>query len=128
MILLFWLSGFSSLPAIGWCEYVTCRHENFSLVPQTWCCQSHEICGEVAGQCKVTPVIRWFTYLITILSITIIGFCFGRRLLLCLGYRNKNWSNNISQSTHQSIPTNNIRTDEESPPSYEQVMKNDNLL
>ncbi|CAF4634184.1 unnamed protein product [Rotaria sp. Silwood1] len=111
MILLFWFSGFSSSPAIGWCEYVTCRHENFSLIPQTWCCQSHEICGEVAGQCKVTPVIRWFT-------------C----LLLCLGYRNKNWSNNISQSTYQSIPTNNIRTDEESPPSYEQVMKNDNLL
>jgi hypothetical protein len=52
--------------------------------------------------------------------------------MLCLSCRheqNENLSNNISLLNYQLISTidSNISIEEESPPSYEQVMNNNNL-
>ncbi len=76
--------------------------------------------------------IRLFTYSIIFLSIIIIAIFVGRCIMLCLSCRheqNENLSNNISLLNYQLISTidSNISIEEESPPSYEQVMNNNNL-
>jgi hypothetical protein len=71
--------------------------------------------------------ISLFTYSILTFLIIFIGICLCRCILTWHGYGHENSSNDISQSTYQPIATTHIEIPEDSLPSYEQVMNNDNL-
>ncbi len=60
-----------------------------------------------------------------ILSIIIITIFFGRCIMICLSFRHEQ-NENLSIDIYHSIAIthSNIPIDEESPPSYEEVMSN----
>lgn len=122
-----------------------CRNIDDNFNSKEWCCKCklfyirsdtnlflilfivHEKCGEVEYSCERDITMRRFIILIImVILFTICRYTF-RCLKLCFGCQNVQ-NENISNDVYQSIitPIDTFVTDEEAPPSYEQVMNNDN--